>query len=111
MTGAHGSCVNYPGICPPEPIIGEQPSDEITTPIGHGQALAYAFSDLMIVEQNLSHYELGEIAHIEKVLKSEIRTRELRTTKTREESELTETEETTEKTQDLSTTERYELGH
>ena len=46
---------------------------EVTTPIGHGQAHAYGFSDLMVVEQKLSHYEFGEIAHIENVLKSEIR--------------------------------------
>ena len=101
---------HVPGVCPPVPIVGDEPDGEITTPTGHGQAHAYGFSDLMVVKQNLSHYELGEIAHIENVLESEIRTRELRTTRTREESELTETEETSEKTEDVTTAERYELG-
>ena len=64
----------------------------------------------MVVEQELSHYEYGEIAHIENVLKGEIRECKHRTSRTREEAVLTETEETSEKTEDLTTTERYELG-
>lgn len=100
-----------PGACPPVPITNDNQHDgEVTTPIGHGYAHAFEIADLMVVEQNLSHYELGEIAHIENVLKSEIRERELRTTKSREESQLIETEETAEKTKDLSTAERSELN-
>jgi hypothetical protein len=57
----------------------------------------------------LLRYELGEIAHIENVLKSEMRERRFRTTTTTEQSTLTETEVTEEKTKDLSSAERFEL--
>jgi hypothetical protein len=97
------------GLCAPVPA--DEPTADVTTPIGHGQAYAHTFSELMVVEQNLSGYELSEIAHIENVLKSEIRTRRLNVKRTREESELTETEVKTEKTEDLSTTERFELAN
>ena len=109
-----GTLSIVPGVCH-SPYVGgggQQTgvNGEVTTPIGHGQAHAYGFSDLMVVEQELSHYEYGEIAHIENVLKGEIRERKHRTSRTREEAVLTETEETSEKTEDLTTTERYELG-
>lgn len=53
--------------------------------------------DLLLVEQNLLHYEKGEIAHIENVLIGEIRERKHRRTITREESTFTESESTEEK--------------
>jgi hypothetical protein len=65
--------------------------------------------DLLLVEQNLLHYEKGEIAHIENVLIGEIRERKHRRTLTREESIFTETETTEENEKDLTSTERYEL--
>ena len=63
----------------------------------------------MIVEQDLLRYDLGEIAHIENVLKSEVRDRHFTTKTTTEQSTLTETETVEEKTKDLSSTDRFEL--
>lgn len=98
-----------PGICPPVPSANE--TDEVTVPPSntHGEARVLGVADLLIVEQELLRYELGEIAYIENVLKSEIRERQFRTTTTNEQSTLTETEVTEEKTKDLSSTERFEL--
>lgn len=97
-----------PGVCPPAPIIYEN-SDEITVPSSIGEGKVLGIADLMVVEQELLRYELGEIAHIENVLKSEIKERTFRTATTAEQSTLTETEVTDEKTKDLSSTERFEL--
>ncbi len=97
-----------PGVCPPVPATNI--TDEVTVPHGtHGEARVLGFADLMVVEQELLGYRLGEIAHIENVLKSEIRERRFRTMTTTERSTLTETEVTNEKIQDLVSTERFEL--
>ena len=56
--GNQGSFSIVPGVCPPIPIGDNESDGVVTTPIGHGQAHAYGFSDLMVVEQELSHYEL-----------------------------------------------------
>ena len=99
-----------PGLCPPAVIDDTLPDNsEVTVPDGHGEAEIVGFADLMIVEQKLSRYELGEIAHVENVLKKELRERELRTTRTKEESTLVEIEETEEQKKDLATTDRFEL--
>jgi len=98
-----------PGICPPVPSVNA--TDEVTVPPEdrYGEAKVLGVADLMIVEQELRRYELGEIAHIENVLKSEISDRTFRTMTTTERSTLTETEVTDEKTKDLTSTERFEL--
>lgn len=104
FTLGHGN----PGICPPAPISHEN-NDEVTVPSSIGEAKVLGFADLMVVEQELLRYELGEIAHIENILKSEFKERTFRTATTTEQSTLTETEVTDEKTKDLSSTERFEL--
>jgi hypothetical protein len=96
-----------PGACPPAPIVAE--TDQVTVPATHGEARVLGIADLMVVEQELLRYELGEIAHIENVLKSEVKERTFRTATTTEQSTLTETEVTDEKTKDLSSAERFEL--
>src|SRR5262249_4378099 len=53
--------------------------------------------------------ELGEIAHIENVLRSEKRERRFTTSTTTDTTITTETEQTTDKEQDLSSTERFDL--
>jgi hypothetical protein len=99
-----------PGICPLAIIEESSIMDNVVTvPKINGSKRKPLIADLMIVEQKLSRYEMGEIAHIENVLKKEIRERELRTSKTTEESLLVETEETEEKQKDLATTDRNEL--
>jgi hypothetical protein len=99
----------HPGPCPP--LALEEVDDEgaVTVPTGHGDARILGIADLMIVEQKLARYELGEIAHIENVLEKETRERRFRTSTTTEESALIETETTDEKEKDLSSTERFEL--
>jgi hypothetical protein len=98
-----------PGMCPPVPPVDE--NDEVTVPLSHthGEARVLGMADLMVVEQELLRYELGEIAHIENVLQSERRERKFRTATTTEQSVLTETEVIDEKTTDLTSTERFEL--
>jgi hypothetical protein len=99
-----------PGICPSVSIEEFSTGDDkVTVPKVNGGKRTPLIADLMIVEQKLSWYEMGEIAHIENVLKREVRERKFRTSKTKEESLLVETEETEEKEKDLATTDRYEL--
>ncbi|HZM76373.1 MAG TPA: hypothetical protein VFC19_11630 [Candidatus Limnocylindrales bacterium] len=100
--------VGTPGPCPPGPQT-TVPGDGVTVPEGHGDARILGIADLMVLEQELLRYELGEIAHIENVLKSETRSRTFKTSTTTEQTDITETETTEEKTQDLSSTERFEL--
>jgi hypothetical protein len=85
------------------------PNDGVTVPVGHGDARILGIADLMVLEQNLLRYQLGEIAHIENVLKSEVRSRKYKTTDTTSQSQTTETETTRDKEQDLSSAERFEL--
>jgi hypothetical protein len=97
-----------PGPCPP---AAEPPPDPtVTVPTGHGDARIMGIGDLMVVEQQLLRYQLGEIAHIENVLRSESRNRTFKTSHSVEQSLTTETETTETKEQDLSSTERFELN-
>ena len=97
-----------PGPCPaaPAPV----PDATVTVPKGHGDAKILGIADLMILEQELLRYELGEIAHIENVLRGETRSRTFKKSSTIEQTEVTEVETTEEKEQDLSSTERFELN-
>jgi len=106
--GAAPAPARTPGPCPPAPAT-TIPADEVTVPTGHGDAKVLGIADLMIVEQDLLRYELGEVAHIENVLKSETRSRTFKTSSTTEVTQTTETETTEEKSQDLSSAERFEL--
>jgi hypothetical protein len=65
--------------------------------------------DLKVVKQELRSYELGEVAHIENVLRGEYKERKFRVLDRTEET-LTVSEETQEETtRDTQTTERFEL--
>lgn len=99
-----------PGPCTPAPIDPQpDPDDDVTAPSGYGEARILGMADLMLVEQELARYELGEIAHIENVLRTEKRERRFRTAMTTEETVSTETETVEEKEKDLASTERFEL--
>jgi hypothetical protein len=100
--------IGNPGPCPTV-SVNSSPNTAVTVPEGHGEARILGIADLLIVEQDLSHYKLGEIAHVENVLKSEVRERELRSTKRREETIVSETEETTVKETELNNSERFDL--
>lgn len=65
--------------------------------------------DLEVVRQETKRYELGEVAHIENVLKSEEKDRTHRRKQIRDETRIYETETTEEKERDLQSTERFEL--
>jgi hypothetical protein len=97
-----------PGPCPPRIDVGPV-DDGVTVPTGHGEAKVLGMADLMVVEQKLLRYELGEIAHIENVLASELRARKFRIATTTERIDIVETETTETKERDLSSTERFEL--
>jgi hypothetical protein len=97
-----------PGACPPTSITTVDNPTPISTNGLHDVRIL-GIADLMVVEQELGRYELGEIAHIENVLKSELRDRKHRINTLTEESVTTETEETDTKENDLSSTERFEL--
>ncbi|OLB74228.1 MAG: hypothetical protein AUI14_24130 [Actinobacteria bacterium 13_2_20CM_2_71_6] len=97
-----------PGPCPPAADVAI-PQDAATVPTGHGEAKILGIADLNLVEQQLLRHELGEIAHIENVLKSETRSRTFKTSDTTEQTVTTETETTQVKEQDLSSSERFEL--
>lgn len=97
-----------PGACPPQPIV-DAPADEASVPTTRGEARILGIADLMVVEQDLLRYQYGEIAHIENVLKSELRARTFRTSSMREESEFTESETSEEQQRDLATSDRFNL--
>ncbi|MFZ1321222.1 MAG: hypothetical protein WAT71_06660 [Ignavibacteria bacterium] len=100
--------IRTPGICSPQNIKVTAESTPITTN-GKHEVRVLGIADLLIVEQKLARYELGEISHIENVLKSELRDRKHRISNLTEESVTTETEETDFKENDLSSSERFEL--
>jgi hypothetical protein len=62
------------GPCPPA-IETAPPNGSPTVPTGHGDARILGIADLLVLEEELLRYQLGEIAHIENVLKSEVRAR------------------------------------
>jgi hypothetical protein len=64
---------------------------------------------LYVVKQQIQRYEAGEIAHIENILKSELRERETRRLTRSEQTITEETETTTEEERDLQTTERLSM--
>lgn len=67
-------------------------------------------ADLKVVRQQLQKYALGEIAHVENVLKGERRVRRHHRAEKVEQTFSFEEEETTTKEKDLQTTERFELS-
>jgi len=103
-----GPLAETPGPCPPAPSTTQQ-DDGVTVPTGHGEARILGIADLLVLEQELLRYELGEIAHIENVLRSEVRSRISKTKDTAEVTQTTTTEVTQEKEQDLASTDRFEL--
>lgn len=100
--------VAIPGPCAPtaNPPI---PNDGATVPAGHGEARVVGIADLLMLEQRLLRYQLGEISRIENVLRSEQRSRRFHTKDSTEVSQLDLTETTTENEQDLSSTVRFQL--
>jgi hypothetical protein len=68
-----------------------------------------AFADMFVVRDEWSCYQPGEIAHIENVLRGELKERIHKRTDETEITEVTETERTTTDERDNQTTDRYNL--
>lgn len=96
-----GTTYQTPGI----PPIGSATS----VPTSVGSVKPIGIGDLLVVNEELQEYVLGEIAHVENVMKSESRERVHRKLEQTEESLLFESETTSESEHELATTERYEL--
>lgn len=87
---------------PPLPMTGSVPQTK-------GTVAPAGIADLLLVKQQLTGYEAVDVAHIENVLKGELKSREHTR---REESEtitLTETETSTSEEHELETTDRFEM--
>jgi hypothetical protein len=102
-------------IVPKEPdtpagLIPQINPPALDVPEGVGYARILGIGDLLLVREEPRKYELGEIAHIENVMRSERRTRSHRRTHKSEEFFSTVTERETEAEQDLASTERFQLS-
>ncbi len=74
-----------------------------------GQIKPLGIGDLKVVKQKLRSYQLGEVAHIEDVLRGEYKERKYRVLDRTEETLTVATETQEETTKDTQTTERFEL--
>jgi len=78
-------------------------------PGGAGVTRPIGVADLKVVQTQLYKYELGEVAHVENILRGEKRTRSFRDLERQESTLEQEHETTTENTHESQTTERFEL--
>ncbi len=74
-----------------------------------GEIRPLGIGDLKVVKQKLASYELGEVAHIENVLRGESKERKYRVLDRTEQTTDVTTETTEEESKDTQTTERFEL--
>lgn len=108
MPGFMGDWWSTPGPCAVP--TSDDPGGGVTVPSTTTSAIRpVGVADLLVVRQEVKRYEMGEIAHIENVMKSENRQRKHREITKTTETITTETETTTEESHDLETTNRYEL--
>ena len=78
-------------------------------PLTHADLAPAGVMELLVVRQALKGYERGEIAHVENVLKSEVRERTVRSRTETETTFMSEVEQETERTNSLETTDRFEI--
>jgi len=78
-------------------------------PIGAGHIRPIGIADLKVVQSQLYKYELGEVAHVENVLKGEIRKRTFRDLKRQEVTNEEESETTKQTERETQSTERFEI--
>lgn len=87
------------------------PTDGRTpVPTTHGTVKPVGEGELLVVRQQLTGYEAGEVAHIENVMRGENKHRTHRRRDATEDIFVTETEEEREEERDLESTERFELS-
>lgn len=97
-----------PGPCKPVPEEAA-PEGVPFFPLTDSKVNRIGVAELMIVRQELLHYETEEIAHIENILKGEHKERQHRSLKRTEEVLVEETETIQEEELDLQTSEKFEL--
>lgn len=90
-------------------IIEDKKSENNFTGQTKGEVVPLGMQDLMIVRQEFLKYETSEIAHIENVLKGEIKSKKHRDLHRVEETLVEETEKSEEVEKELETTDRFEL--
>lgn len=86
------------------------PGGVFRVPLNVGAMKPPAVGDLILVEQELRRYELGELAEIESIMKGERRERTIRTLARTSQTTTTETSAETEETSSLKTDERFQLS-
>jgi hypothetical protein len=93
----------------PPPAEPAQPVDAPSVPSTIGSVKDAGVADLLVVRQEVRSYQAREVAHIENVLKGELKARRHRRSTTTEDFTLRETETVTEEERELASTERFEL--
>jgi hypothetical protein len=101
---------SFPVKVNPVPTDASGLNDPATVPASIGTLRRKRRGDLYIVRQSLSRYELGEIAHIENVLKGESNSRTFKSSQTSEDVLATSSETAITEEKDLQSTERFELA-
>jgi hypothetical protein len=105
-----GNLMSLDDICTEQVDIDPcSPAKYIPLPQGHGQVKMLGRGDLLVVKKQLMKYEAGEIAHIENVMATESRKRELRNLEREELKTEQETETTTETEKELTTSDKFDL--
>lgn len=97
-------CANLAEESPCSPL-----SMYVPWPGGAGHSRPLGIADLKVVQSQLYKYNLGEVAHIEDILKGEKKTRTFRNLDRTETTVVDESETTKESEQETQTTERFEM--
>ena len=94
-----------------EPALPSLPSLPSTEQIPHtrGTVAPAGVADLLIVKQQLTGYEAADVAHIENVLKGELKHREHTRRRETEEFTFRETEVISSEERELESTDRFEM--
>lgn len=79
-------------------------------PVSKGSVAPAGIADLLVVKQHLKRYEAMDVAHIENVLKGEMKVRDHRRFRQTEETTFTEIETTSVEERELESTDRFELS-
>ncbi len=99
-------CADLPPVSPCSPFNA---GNLVQWPGGAGHVRPLGIGDLKVVKSQLLKYELGEVAHVENMLKGEKKVRTFRNLDRNETSTTTDNETTRETLKETQTTERFEL--
>lgn len=109
-----GNIISYDTTCMTDEKEEQNPCDvanEAVFPnkLNTGIFQSAGYGDLLLVEQNLIKYDLGEVAHIENILRGEKKTRRHERLDRIEETQTEETESTHETERETQSTERFSI--